>query len=743
MEDEQIMQMEDERGSISNVDFEDATDFGWGDEAETPEAGDLQTERTPMKTQSSLAVPDQMKKITSMSSEDSWGDGGEEEVDDAWGGAFSVPDMNKNQSDWGELDGTEDDIAGIGNNTDAPRVRPHIARRAHADAKELNFLTEIAGAHTKVEADDVACTIAIAIKVSGLNLTQLQREIYALDSEEQILVKIKFDTYYLGGARPTVIDVGKIPATAAVSYDSNPEEFLFTWTLKDRLQNTFIKGRGWPDDSLGERPPACVGDLMEMTQRPIADILTMLKKHENNQGAVVSSLFQENCIVPKVSKKEAVSTLINWLENVSGQKLTDLPICGNEIDLFYIMQHNYLAQLVLYSAYVIMYGNRTCMICDGNLDYIAWKPSVCKTEKCQFQFNSLGLGFSLSHQIRNERIIMDLYITMLVTCVQTMGDRVKMCFPDEVSAWGCEEKYQNYMKWVTKAEAEKLKKQKNRGRRYYNAAPPQLAGEVVEPPENKEGLVQTPDVAKLAHVVGIIPSIKEMIAKLDESKILTTEFNQDRLTEDQYLKASLNQRNPLLHPLLKWLCTSNHAYLRLLRPDERFSEIDTEYQFVFANASPDKEMQFQQLKKRCAKYRAPKGLPSTIQAWHGSGFGNWHSIMRVGLQNLSNTKWMSCGAAFGAGIYLSPNFQTSLGYAKQSGTWKNSELGHMPVAMALCELINDPELPKPKPHYVIQKEEWVMTRFFFIFPQGTRRNTKVKLPLKVPEKLQHLFDTLQ
>lgn len=47
--------------------------------------------------------------------------------------------------------------------------------------------------------------------------------------------------------------------------------------------------------------------------------------------------------------------------------------------------------------------------------------------------------------------------------------------------------------------------------------------------------------------------------------------------------------------------------------------------------------------------------PSTSCMWtyHGSGMANWLSIIRNGLCNLSNTRHMLAGAAYGAGVYLS------------------------------------------------------------------------------------------
>ena len=87
-----------------------------------------------------------------------------------------------------------------------------------------------------------------------------------------------------------------------------------------------------------------------------------------------------------------------------------------------------------------------------------------------------------------------------------------------------------------------------------------------------------------------------------------------------------------------------------------------------------------------------------------------HVILRTGLKNMSNTKvglqaprqprwlltsdtpvcrhtqFMSAGAAYGAGIYLAENMQTSAGYSVQMPAWPKSMFGHNVSVMALCEV---------------------------------------------------------
>ena len=99
-------------------------------------------------------------------------------------------------------------------------------------------------------------------------------------------------------------------------------------------------------------------------------------------------------------------------------------------------------------------------------------------------------------------------------------------------------------------------------------------------------------------------------------------------------------------------------------------------------SSPDQEEIFQQLKK---KY-------GSIFSWHGSQPDRWHSIIRNGLINASNTKLMRCGAAYGPGIYLAHDSSVSMGYSGQfQNPWNASKLGRNFSVIALCEVINLPD----------------------------------------------------
>jgi len=56
-------------------------------------------------------------------------------------------------------------------------------------------------------------------------------------------------------------------------------------------------------------------------------------------------------------------------------------------------------------------------------------------------------------------------------------------------------------------------------------------------------------------------------------------------------------------------------------------------------------------------FQALKQAHGSLFSWHGSSSGNWHVILRTSLKNMSNTKYMSAGAAYGNGIYFSDKLQ--------------------------------------------------------------------------------------
>lgn len=106
---------------------------------------------------------------------------------------------------------------------------------------------------------------------------------------------------------------------------------------------------------------------------------------------------------------------------------------------------------------------------------------------------------------------------------------------------------------------------------------------------------------------------------------------------------------------------------------------------------------------------------STSFLYHGSKWCNWYSILRNGLKNCSNSKLMTAGAAFGAGIYLSDNIDVSFNYGLSG---KKSVVG-------VFELMNKEKYHKGGNVYVVDDEKVLIQRYLLIIPQD-HKNTFAK-----------------
>ncbi|KAI0420430.1 hypothetical protein F5X98DRAFT_27410 [Xylaria grammica] len=198
--------------------------------------------------------------------------------------------------------------------------------------------------------------------------------------------------------------------------------------------------------------------------------------------------------------------------------------------------------------------------------------------------------------------------------------------------------------------------------------------------------------------------------------------------------ATWNRIPPAAMKLLRWIIASNRSFIVHLnnphgedadsngtegensdRSQERISGLDGWVQFRFAQGSPEKEALFLDALQEVDHPNR------TILAWHGSPLGNWHSIIREGL----NYKVTAHGRAYGHGVYFSRSFEYSLGYSGvnslyhqlERAIWPQSSL-QITGAISLNELVNLPQ--KFKHHhqcYVVDILHWIQCRYLFVRPK--------------------------
>lgn len=207
----------------------------------------------------------------------------------------------------------------------------------------------------------------------------------------------------------------------------------------------------------------------------------------------------------------------------------------------------------------------------------------------------------------------------------------------------------------------------------------------------------------------------------------------------------------LATPLLSWIVASNRSYLVKLAPDKELETMCSHHQFLMLSASPEQEEEFARLKEK----------HGSVFAFHGSRSENWHSILRQGLRNASGTKLQLNGAAYGAGIYLSPAASVSLGYSQMynygggrnvnNNNNNNVGAGDQPgefldgsnfTCIAICEVINHGIKRHNATIWTVAEEKHVVTRFFVVYPPGTNAQKAYSAQTESAEFLKQIHNAL-
>ena len=185
--------------------------------------------------------------------------------------------------------------------------------------------------------------------------------------------------------------------------------------------------------------------------------------------------------------------------------------------------------------------------------------------------------------------------------------------------------------------------------------------------------------------------------------------------------------------LLRSVLNSCRGHLMQLEGGDKFTRMETNYQFRLCADSRSKEAEFAQLKEK----------HGSQFLFHGSPFYNWHCILREGLKNLSGSELMSHAASHGPGIYLSEHSHVSAefcGYfdsGRTTSTYYNSIFGTNPLCIALCEVISDSFSTTATSRgvvgnisniRVVPDAKNVITRYIFVYPSVYPINPTSEIP---------------
>ncbi|KAL6465626.1 hypothetical protein MHYP_G00257590 [Metynnis hypsauchen] len=376
-------------------------------------------------------------------------------------------------------------------------------------------------------------------------------------------------------------------------------------------------------------------------------------------------------------------SLTSGLIGILAPALSSTPPPNNGAKSIPVRDRGFLVQTMEYAEQRIPVLNEFCVVCDEPHVFQngpMLRPTVCERELCVFAFQTLGVMNEAADEIATGAQVVDLLVSMCRSALES---------PRKVVIF---EPYPS-----------------------------------VVDPNDPQTLAFNPrkkDYDRVMKALDSLTSIREM-------------------TQAPYLeiKKQMDRIDPLAHPLLQWVISSNRSHIVKLPVTRQLKFMHTPHQFLLLSSPPAKESNF----------RAAKGLFGSTFAFHGSHIENWHSILRNGLVVASNTRLQLHGAIYGSGIYLSPLSSISFGYSgmnkKQQKVASKDETatnktnihlqsqkkGQQPQflqsrnlkCIALCEVITSPDLHKHGDIWVVPNPDHVCTRFFFVYEDGQVGDTSI------------------
>jgi hypothetical protein len=623
---------------------------------------------------------------------------------------------------------------------DAPPGKDHM----------LSDLAELAacgyGAQEAAMSDTDHLAYRVSVPIRDLQLGDEVCRAWALPPSKLLVLDFTFGYGYWQNDKKQ----NKVLIGTANKFEDTPDPWKLRWTLEDLISATFFSGGEVAKGNVAveKRPydPTIATEMSELSQCSFEVALQALIQYKTQEKAmqVLLSPDKKKALIAEVAKqtkeKDAkrmaeekkhgaftpricpTCTLANkpgalrceacgntlvaknftasaarpWKETVGDPELgTKFPA----LEAF-LFKYNALLRLVKVLEARLKSINERCLLCHRDLEWIGMKPSICKRRLCQLGNEGFGLAFDLAQELRDAPEVVDLLITMAYCAtIDNGGSCMNFVTPVTLDAPDPTDhtKFVDFRKSAAECAALAAAEEKEKETQI-------KAGNVMR--ELVEGELETAylDKVKLATVFRLIPPVREMIRVADERPVdpQTGLFKSEKPEKGQ-LDAFLRKIHPLMPGLVRWCIQSQRAHFRLLEPHEQMKSVITSgahdcVQFAFIQSNPRTEAAFLANKQQVIAMNRP----GSVWSWHGSPIPNWHPITRIGLKNLSNTKYMRVGAALGPGIYTAVESSVSAGSYCQAGSWPNSMWGGSIKLLALCEIINWP-LKKPDVSPVIDR----------------------------------------
>ncbi|XP_041442608.1 protein mono-ADP-ribosyltransferase PARP6 isoform X1 [Xenopus laevis] len=378
---------------------------------------------------------------------------------------------------------------------------------------------------------------------------------------------------------------------------------------------------------------------------------------------------------PRLMNRSISCTLRNPKSELYGSHNPTTQVSGH-CKMVPTLEYGFLVQIMKYAEQRLPTLNEYCVVCDEQHVFqnaSMLKPAVCTRELCVFSFYTLGVMSGAAEEVATGAEVVGLLVAMCRAALES--PRKSIIFEP-----------------------------------YPSVVDPNDPKTLAFNPKKK-------NYERLQKALDSVMSIREM-------------------TQGSYLeiKKQMDRLDPLAHPLLQWIISSNRSHIVKLPLSRQLKFMHTSHQFLLLSSPPAKE----------ARFRTAKKLYGSTFAFHGSHIENWHSILRNGLVNASYTKLQLHGAAYGKGIYLSPISSISFGYSgmgkgqhrmpsKDELVQRYNRMNTIPQTrclqsrflqsrnlncIALCEVITSKDLQKHGNIWVCPVSDHVCTRFFFVYEDG-------------------------
>lgn len=139
--------------------------------------------------------------------------------------------------------------------------------------------------------------------------------------------------------------------------------------------------------------------------------------------------------------------------------------------------------------------------------------------------------------------------------------------------------------------------------------------------------------------------------------------------------------------LVYWILASKSFAVKTLEKEEFAQICNLTKSEGFSGPAPDFLFEIQYSDQINARFEKTRASRDTFYAFHGSRLENFHSIIHNGLHCHLNKN-----SVFGEGTYLTSDLSMAVLYSPHSSGWRESLLGPMLSCVALCEVIDHPDV---------------------------------------------------